>query len=62
MMNDNVTWKNASTLEQAVVRMLEEKKGKTPEFQSLVAYFGRERIEKIWKDYRAEKEAQGKAE
>jgi hypothetical protein len=46
-----VDWNGAVTLEECVIKMIQEKKTKTPEFEALLKHFGRGKLEKIWKDH-----------
>jgi hypothetical protein len=41
------------TLEEWVILELEAGRGNTPEFQAAVRVYGREKLEKIWRDHKA---------
>lgn len=45
------SWKEAETFTDWVIRMIKTKRTQEPEFQSALNYWGRAKIEKIWKDY-----------
>lgn len=45
-------WTECHSFEEWVVAMLKAKKGKTPEFQAVVTFHGREKIERIWDEYK----------
>jgi hypothetical protein len=54
-MKEEITWKEASTLEEWVIRMIEQKKTKEPEFQNALRVFGREKLKAIWEKHKASK-------
>lgn len=48
-----VDWRGAITFEEYVIELFETKKTDTEEFKSLLRLRGRQRLEEIWKQYRA---------
>lgn len=52
MIPSDFPWSEATTLEQHVTSLIEQKRTKTAEFQTLLRVFGRARIEAIWKAHR----------
>lgn len=48
----SAVWDGACTIEECILKMILEGKGKTKEFEILCKPFGgRERALKVWKDY-----------
>lgn len=50
-----VDWNGACTFDDYVISLFEEKKTKTDEFDLLLRVYGREKLEKLWKAYKEEK-------
>lgn len=48
----NVDWEGACTFDEYVISLFEEKKTSTEEFQLIMRVYGRERLEKLWKEYK----------
>ena len=48
-------WSECHSFEEWVVEMLKAKKGKTPEFQAVVKFHGRTKIQEIWERHRKKK-------
>jgi hypothetical protein len=53
------TWDQALTFEDWIVKMVLEGKTKEDSFQAALRVYGRERIEKIWRDHKAQKASDG---
>lgn len=53
--DESIPWSKASTLEQYVIKLIESKQTKSEEFKFLLDFFGRDKLEKIWKSYKAQK-------
>lgn len=48
----DVPWSQVKTLEQVVIRFFERKETSTIEFQALLNLYGREKLERIWRNYK----------
>lgn len=44
------------SFEEYVIRMIETKQSKSPEFKKVVDAFGRDKIQKIWNEYKKKSE------
>jgi hypothetical protein len=45
-------WKGAWTLDDYIVNLIASKQTQSAEFQTMLRIFGREKLEKIWKEHR----------
>lgn len=55
-MTRDPNWTGAVSLEQRVMRLIRDKKTDSQEFQTYLRFYGRERMEAIWRDYKAHPE------
>lgn len=55
-------WSQAKSLKDTVIEMVKKGQTQSPEFQILLEFFGREKLERFWKEYQAEVRAQEKAD
>lgn len=49
---DQTDWEHSATLEDRVIEIFRRKETQLDEFQSYLRIFGREKLEKIWNDYK----------
>lgn len=49
----NPGWSESETLEEWVIRMIQEKKQDTPEFKAALNFWGRDKFTQIWKAHKA---------
>jgi hypothetical protein len=52
MPNEPIDWEGACTLEDYVISIFEKKQTDSLEFKALLRVYGRERLEKIWREYK----------
>lgn len=46
------SWSEVHSFEEWVIEMLKARKGKTPEFQAVVQFYGRQKVEAIWQKHK----------
>lgn len=49
------SWKESVSLEELVIKMVENGQQNTPEFQALLRGFGRQKLAEIWRNHLKEK-------